>query len=301
MSKKSLLIIGASLAGLVLISVVLSLVKGTSPNDSAGRLKVVVAENTWGSIAAQIGGSRVDVTSIITDPAADPHLYESGAKDASAITSADVVIVNGLGYDDFVTKILEGSPNKNRVVINVANFLGAKDGDNPHFWYDIGRVNIVAVELQKQFAAKDTAGADSYQANLATFADSLQPLYNRLDNILSTYPKAPVAYTERVAGYMLTQAGLQTQTPPGFAAAMEEGNEPSPADQAAMLGLLTGKKIKVLLYNPQASSAVTDHIRDVAAQNDIPTVAVTETIPGGTTYQLWMQDQLNALTIALAK
>jgi zinc/manganese transport system substrate-binding protein len=299
MTKKTLIIVGACIAGLVALTSVLLFAKSATYN-SGGRLKVVAAENTWGNIAAQIGGSRVQVTSIISDPAADPHLYESGAKDASAITNADIVIINGLGYDDFVTKILDGSPNNNRVVINIATLLDVKDGDNPHLWYDTGRVNIVAAEFQKQFTAKDSTGRDTYQTNLATFANSLEPLYNRLDNIRSEYPNAPVAYTERVAGYLLEQASLSVQTPASFASAIEEGNEPSPADQAAMLALLTNKKIRVLLYNPQASSAVTDHIRAVATQNGIPIVAVTETIPSTTTYQLWMQDQLNALTIALA-
>lgn len=300
MKKKTIIIASISIAALVVLTGVVTLLKGTVPSAD-GKIKVVAAENTWGNIAAQIGGSRVQVTSIITDPTADPHLYESGAKDASAITNADIVIVNGLGYDDFITKILDGSPNKNRVVIHIANLFGAKSDDNPHLWYDVARVNIAAAEFQKQFTAKDSAGNDTYVANLTTFTASLEPLYNRIDNIRTEYPRAPIAYTERVAGYMLSQSGLQVQTPAGFATAIEEGNEPSPTDQTAMLNLLTGKKIKALVYNPQASSPVTDNIRTVATQNNIPIVPVTETIPSNTTYQLWMQDQLNALTVALAQ
>lgn len=300
MNKKTMIIIAACIAGILVLGGVLSMFKGASPFAS-GKLKVVAAENFWGDIAAQVGGDRVEVASVISDPAADPHLYESGAKDASAITNADIVIVNGLGYDDFVTKILDGSPKHDRVVINIAAFLDAKEGENPHLWYDIGRVSIVAAEFQKQFTAKDNAGNSAYQTNLATFVSSLQPLYNQLDILLTDFPHTPIAYTERIAGYIVQRSGLDALTPQGFASAIEDGNEPSPTDQAAMLKLITDKKIKALLYNAQASSPVTERIRDAAVQNNIPVVSVTETMPAGTTYQAWQRSQLDALITALDK
>ena len=268
---------------------------------SAGAVRVVAAENFWGDVASQIGGARVRVTSIIHDPAADPHQYESDARDAAAVADARIVIQNGVGYDDFVTKLLAGTSSDQRVVVSVADVLHATGEDvNPHLWYDVPRVPEVARAIESALATADPPDRALFATNLQTFDASLEPLDRLIDEIKTKYPHTPVAYTERVPGYLLDAAGLTIATPPGFARAIEDGNEPSPGDVQAMDDLISGRRIRVLIYNAQATSAVTAHVRDLARQAGVSVVAVTETEPAGERdYQSWQQHQLAALLAAL--
>ncbi|HVI68961.1 MAG TPA: zinc ABC transporter substrate-binding protein [Magnetospirillaceae bacterium] len=295
---RSKLIIGGAVAlVLVLLGAAFLAPRQIGTNN---KLKLVAAENFWGSVAAQIGGDRVEVTSIITDPEVDPHLYETGAKDASAITNADIVVLNGRGYDEFVEKLLAGSPRNNRVVITAADIINLDDNANPHLWYDLPRTGIIATQIEQELSKKDPAGSATYKANLDAFLDAMQPLLNKLGAISAAHAGAPVAYTERVPQYLIERANLTIKSPASFASAIEEGNEPSPADQAAMLELITKKQIRVLFYNAQAESLVTEKIRQAAEMHNIPVVAVTETIPPQyTTYQAWQLAQLDALWQAL--
>jgi zinc/manganese transport system substrate-binding protein len=274
---------------------------GSSAPGPSGVVNVVAAENFWGDIVRQIGGGHVSVTSIVTDPTADPHQYESDARDAAAISEARVVIVNGAGYDDFVSKLLSATSNRGRVVLTVAEVLHATGTDvNPHLWYDLPRIPGVARAIESELATADPADRASLAANLKTFVDSLAPLERLVTEIKTKYPHAPVGYTERVPGYLLGAAGLTIASPPGFARAIEDGNEPSAGDTKAMNDLVSGRRIRVLLYNAQATSPVTQHVRDLARQAGIPVVAVTETQPRNEpSYQAWQQHQLEALLTAL--
>lgn len=277
--------------------------KAATSVQGSATINVVAGENFWGDIVKQIGGSYVKVTSMITDPNADPHLYESNAANASAIATADVVIKNGLGYDDFMDRLLSVSPSAKRTVLSVGDMLQVSDhGANPHLWYDIPKVPTVAATIESVLAVKDPAHALVYSTNLATFDASLQPILNVMTKIKSDYPEAPVAYTERVPGYLLADTGLTVKTPVGFASAIEDGNDPSPSDTLAFQNLITSHSIKVLLYNAQAISAVTQHVRDLASQNNIPVVGVTETLPANEPhYQSWQLDQVTALLSALSR
>lgn len=270
-----------------------------SPNNQ--KLVVVAAENFWGNIISQIGGDRVEVTSIISDPSTDPHLYESDARDSLALSKVKLVVKNGLGYDNFIDKLLAASPNSQRQVLSVEKILNISgDNPNPHMWYNIPMVPAVADAIEQAMAAKDPANSSFYAANLSAFKNSLQPVIDTINQIKSKYPKTPVAYTERVAGYLLASSGLDVKTPSGFAGSIEDGNDPSPSDTAIMNSLMTDHTVRVLLYNAQATSAVTQHVRDLAGQAGIPVVGVTETLPANQkTYQSWQLDQAKALLAAL--
>jgi len=262
-------------------------------------LQVVAAENFWGDIASQLGGRYVQVTAIITDPSTDPHLYESTAQNAAAISSADVVITNGLGYDEFADKLLSASPSSTRTVLTAADILHVGTGSNPHLWYDMPYVATVAAHITNSYIAKDPAHRSIYAHNLEAFNQSLQGPEAAAMRIKQRYSGTPVAYTEPVPAYQLAAAGLGIKTPPGFAKSIEDGNEPSPADAQAMDALITDKHIKVLLYNAQATSPITEHVKTLARQYGIPVVGVTETLPAGESYQTWQQNQLQQLLQAL--
>jgi zinc/manganese transport system substrate-binding protein len=274
----------------------------SSTPDAHGRITVVAAENFWGDIASQIGGSRVEVTSLISNPNADPHLYDSDAKDAEAVAAARVVVVNGVHYDDFMGKLL-GSTSGHRIVITAANLPPKVAHDaNPHLWYDLDRVRAVAAAIEQAFAQVQPAHASEFAANRARFDASLAPIDNVIATIRARFPHAPVAYTERVPGYLLQAAGLDVVTPSGFARAIEDGNEPSAADTQRMKSLVTEHGMRVLLYNAQATSKVTNSVRGEARSAGIPVIAVTETMPlHVASYQAWQLAQANALLQALER
>ena len=263
-------------------------------------IQVVAAENFWGNIASQVGGRDVSVTSLITNPNADPHLFETNAADAAKLAQARVVIENGAGYDGWMSSLL-GADNGDALVVNAGQVLHVTGSDpNPHLWYDIPKVPMVAAAITAALTKADPAGASLFRHNLSRFDASLAPLTAVLAAIRSQFAGAPVAYTERVPGYALAAAHLSVKTPPGFARAIEDGEEPGPADTLAMQQLLTKHRIDVLLYNVQTVTPVTTQIRALAKKSGIAVVGVSETLPASArTYQEWQLSQLTALLHAL--
>jgi zinc/manganese transport system substrate-binding protein len=261
---------------------------------------VVAAENFWGNITSQIGGRDVTVTSLITNPNADPHLFETDAADAATLAQAQVVIENGAGYDTWMGSLLGADGGSPRVV-NAATVLHITGSDpNPHLWYDIPRVPKVAAAIAGALEKAAPRDAATFARNLAAFDASLAPLNATLATIKAHFHNVPVAYTERVPGYALAVAGLDVKTPPGFARAIEDGTDPGPADTLAMQKLITDHDINLLLYNVQTVTPVTTQIRALARSHGIPVVGVSETMPAGAAnYQHWQQSQLTDLLHAL--
>lgn len=288
---------------IVLIAIIMSIAMlqtKKQPGPTSDKIHIVAAENFWGNIIEQVGGEHVDVASIISEPGTDPHLYESGARDASRLAEADIVIMNGVHYDDFMPKLLSASKSDSRQVINVADVLKTDVSANPHLWYDAPRIATVAAAFENALAKKDPSNAGIYAANLNVFNRSLGSLLNTISQIRVTHPGAPVAYTERVPEYLLAAAGLTVKTPAGFSSAIEEGNDPSPAATAEFEKLITNRQIKALIYNSQATSSVTEHIRQLAEQHHVPVVGMSETMPkNAASYQAWQLDQAKALLKAL--
>ena len=265
-------------------------------------LAVVAAENVYGDIAQQIGGAHVHVTSILSDPNADPHLFEPGSSNGLAVATARVVIQNGVGYDAFMTKLENASPNAKRSVLTIADVVGVHGRDaNPHLWYDVPALNRIAGAIAAQLERADSANASAYRVGLARFNTSLGPLRREIARIRASFEGSPVAYTEPVPGYLLDAAGLQNRAPREFTRAIEAGTEPSPQAVAAMDALMTKKRVKVLLYNSQAVSPITSRVRAAAEQAQIPVLGVTETLPPKLTFQQWQLRQARQLAAALAQ
>jgi zinc/manganese transport system substrate-binding protein len=263
-------------------------------------VEVVAAENFWGNIAAQIGGRDVKVTSLITNPNADPHLFETNAHDAALLAQAKIVIENGAGYDTWMGSLLSadgGQPD----IVNAASVLHVGGSDpNPHLWYDLPRVPSVAAAIATTLTKVAPADAATFRKNLATFDASLKPLETTLATIKKDFHNVSVAYTERVPGYLLADAELDVKTPPGFARSIEDGTDPGAADTVAMRQLLTNHDINVLLYNVQTVTPVTSQMRTLAEQHRIPVVGVSETMPANAaTYQQWQESQMVNLLHAL--
>jgi zinc/manganese transport system substrate-binding protein len=270
--------------------------------STAGKLDVVAAESTYGNIASQIGGPHVSVTSILTSPTADPHLFEPGTANGLAVADAKVVLENGLAYDAFMTRLENASPSKNRVVVTMADVVGIHGTDaNPHLWYDVPRLDRIAGAIAAAFERADPSHAVAYRRGLHRFERSLAPLRREVATIRTRFYDAPVAYTEPVPGYLVAAAGLRNLAPDSFTRPIEEGTEPVPSAVAAMDSLVAHHRIRVLLYNAQAVSPITAQLRAAAQKAGIPVVPVTETLPPHLTFQQWQLAQARALAAALAK
>jgi zinc/manganese transport system substrate-binding protein len=274
---------------------------GTSTAAKGDPIDVVAAENVYGNIASQIGGRHVSVASILTNPNADPHLFEPNTATGLAVAKAKVVIQNGLGYDAFMTK-LEDIPGNGGFDLIVADVLGIHGSDaNPHLWYDLPRLDFIAHQIAGAFRHQDPAHKAAYRRGERRFVRSLRPLHREVAAIRSRFRGAPVAYTEPVPGYLVAAAGLDNLAPDSFTRPIEDGTEPSPSAMAAMSTLIAKHRIHALLYNSQAVSPITAQLRDEARKDGIPVVPVTETLPAHLTYQRWQLGQARALAAALAK
>lgn len=275
---------------------------GSSGSSMTSKVvNVVAGENFWGDIVSQIGGSHVHVTSIISDPNTDPHEYESDAKDAADISKADFVLENGIGYDDFIPKLLKASPNSNRDVLSVQTILNVTGDDpNPHIWYDTAKLPQVATAIATELGKKDPADAATFTANAQTFDTSLQPIEDVIAKIKAKYAGTKIAYTERVPGYLVDAAGLVLGVPASFTQAVEDGTDPSPKDTAAFDNAVKTKAVKVLLYNGQVTDTQTTQIKQMATSSGVPIVGVTETLPPtDKNFQAWQLRQANELLTAL--
>ncbi|MGH8781057.1 metal ABC transporter solute-binding protein [Paraburkholderia sp.] len=263
------------------------------------KIRVVAAENFYGDVVHQLGGEHVDVTSILSNPDQDPHLFEASPKTARALQQASLVVYNGADYDPWMTKLLNASKNPQRTTIVAADLVGKKSGDNPHLWYDPATMPAVARAVTAALDAADPAHKAAYDANLAGFLDSMKPIVDKAAALRARYAGVPVTATEPVFGYMSDAIGLDMRNQRFQLAAMND-TEASASDIAAFEKDLRDKRVHVLIYNSQATEALTKRMLKLAQQSHVPTVSVTETEPAGKNFQQWMLAQLNALETALA-
>jgi zinc/manganese transport system substrate-binding protein len=258
---------------------------------AAESIKIVAAENFYGDVAKQIGGGAVDVVSILSNPDQDPHLFEASPSVARDISNARIVIANGADYDPWIDTLLNASPSQNRKVIVVANLAGKKAGDNPHLWYNPQNVIVMARELSSTLAAEDTANKAVYAQRLADFEASLWPVTQQIGQIKSRYAGTPVAATEPVFGYMFEALGMDVKET-SFQNSVMNDTEPSASDVAAFENDLKNHKLRLFVYNSQATDPAADRLKSLAEAAGIPVVGATETQPNGQTYQSWMMSEV---------
>jgi zinc/manganese transport system substrate-binding protein len=269
--------------------------------SKGGRLQVVSSTNVYGDIAAQIGGSHVAVTSVLSDPNADPHLFEPGTANGLAVARARVVIQNGLDYDGFMSRLERSAPSVERRVVTISEVLDIHGRDaNPHLWYDVPALGKIAGAIERALAAEDPADAAAFRAGRSRFVASLGPLRRAIAAIRAAHAGAPVGYTEPVPGYLVEAAGLRNLAPPSFTRPIEQGTEPSATAVSAMTALVARRRIRVLLYNKQAVSPITARVRAAARRAGVPVVGVTETLPRHMSFQAWQLRQVQELERALA-
>jgi len=273
---------------------------GSAPTSTGSKIQVVAAENFYGDLLSQVCGNACAVTSIISNPNTDPHEYEVNVTDAKVVANADLVIVNGVGYDAFMQQLLAASPRPSRIVITVQSLMGVPNGHNPHLWYNPATMPRLATLVARDLGRIDPARRAAFAARATAFIRSLAPIDARIAAIRAAYPGAAVAYTEPVFGYMGAAIGLRVLTPEAFQVAVEQGVDPPASALASEEALLNQHRVSALIYNLQTTEPVTSQVEALARQDGIPVVGVTETEPAREDYQTWMMNELTELETALA-
>jgi len=281
--------IWATVASVALATAVAGCGQDQAASDhQLGGTTVVASTDVWGSVASAVTGDRATVKSIVTSAVADPHSFEASPADAAAITDASLMVYNGGGYDHWVDDVLASHSGVSAV--NAYSLLvNAQQPANEHVFYDLETAKAVANQIAEKLAQTDAAHADEYKANASIFADQADTIAAAERAIGQAHPGASVVATEPVAHYLLLNAGIADRTPPSFASAVEEGDDPSPADVAAVLDLINGHQISALVVNKQTETPVTNRIQDAARKASVPIIEVTETLPEGLNYLDWQR------------
>jgi zinc/manganese transport system substrate-binding protein len=276
---------------------------GPGAEAASTPVSVVAAEDSWGSIARQLGGEHAEVTSLIADPDTDAHDYEAKPSDGVAVAKAQVAIVNGIGYDGWMTKLLAANPSPGRKVVTVGDVVGVKEGGNPHQWYSPRSVNSVIDAVTEALKQADPGNAGYFDAQRQAYrTEGLKRYNDLLAEIRARYGGVEVGASESIFTPLADELGLRLVTPESFIEAISEGNEPTAKDKATVDKQISGKQIKVFVYNAQNSTPDVEALVDRSKKAGIPVVTVTETlVPQGASFQDWQANQLQTLVDGLAR
>lgn len=289
-------------AGLILaIGMAAALAVAQSTHEAAAdrQITIIAAENFYGDIARQVGGDRVAVVSIMSNPDQDPHLFETTPAVVRQLANAQIVILNGANYDPWMDKLLTATPRTGRLVINAAQLSGRKTDGNPHVWYDPATMPATATALADALSKLDSAHASDYAARLKVTLASLARITQRIAQLKTKHAGIAVTATEPIFGLMVDALGL-TMRNQRFQLAMMNDTEPSARDVAALESDLKEHKVKALIYNSQVSERLTERMRAIAGAAKVPVIAVTETMPANISFQDWVLGELDAVDKALS-
>lgn len=274
---------------------------GAAAGGAGGGVYVVAAENFWGSIASQLGGTRASVHSIIVDPAQDPHSYEPTAADARTLATAQLAIVNGIGYDPWSQRLLAANPTPGRVVLNVGDLFGLKEGDNPHRWYDPAEVEAVANAITNDLRRLDPQHGAYYEHQRASFENRGLAQYHALiARIRARYAGVPVGASESIFAPLAPALGLRLITPSSFMTAISEGTEVTAQDTSTTRLQINSHQLKVWIYNTQNATPDVQRLTDLATAARIPVATLTETLsPASASFEQWQVTELSGIARAL--
>ncbi len=274
---------------------------GAEGGSSNGRLVVVAAENFWGSIASQLGGTKVAVQSIIVNPNTDPHSYEPTASDGIALAKSQMAIVNGIGYDTWASKLLAANPSSSRAVLDVGDLLRLQQGDNPHQWYSPSSVQRVIDQIVADYRRLDPKDAGYFERQRTVFETRDLAAYRHLiSSIRARYAGVPVGYSESIFQPMGQALGLKLLTPYSFAKAIAEGTDVSAADKQTVDAQAQDHEIKVWVYNSQNATPDVQRVNQLARAAHIPITTITETLsPASDSFEQWQVAELTSLAQAL--
>jgi zinc/manganese transport system substrate-binding protein len=258
------------------------------------RLKILAAENVYGVVAASIAGSAADVSSVLSNPAQDPHEFEASAEVAREVASADIVVVNGVDFDPWMDRLLGASERPGREVIRIADLVGAHTGDNPHLWYAPGTMVSFAEALTAKLVAWDAADAPSFEQREKDFVGRMNEVNATIADMRKHFGGMKVAATEPVFGPMAAALGFSMQDG-RFQLAVMNGTEPRAGDVAAIENDLRRRRVRMLFHNAQVTDAASERLIGIAQASHIAVVAISEFAPPGADYVPWIMSELAAV------
>jgi zinc/manganese transport system substrate-binding protein len=263
-------------------------------------IPIIAAENFYGHVAQDLGGPYVQVTSILNNPQQDPHLFSANPQTAKAIAGAAYIIFNGLDYDAWILPLITTAQNPHTHLINVAELNGKKAGNNPHIWYNPQIMAVYAEYLTEQLSATDKAHQTYFANQFHLFLQNYQNLMDKIHILKNKYQGTPVIATEPIFNEMAQLIGLQMQGM-DFQLSIMNNTEPSISAVKNFEYLLTHHQVRVLIFNKQVMNPAIERIRQLAYQNGIPTIGVSETEPPDQNYFSWMNNQLDELSAAIGR
>lgn len=244
---------------------------------TTGPISVVASINQWGSLAEQLGGSDVSVTSILNTTTVDPYAFEPKTSDISRMQQAQIIVMNGAGYDAWAAK----GQTQGSTVVSAAEIVGATAGDNPHLWFSKDARNGMATELSNAFIKALPSKKTSFEARLATWRNREKSLEQSMQTFTSTHQNITYAATQAVAYYLMSDLGFKDATPKGYAQSSASGGTPTPTTVQEFQQLIENRKIDLLINDSQSSSNATNTITGTAGRSNIPVLDISEQLPKG--------------------
>ena len=291
--------------------------QGEAAASDGDKITVVTSTNVYSDLVEQIAGDHVDVTPVIDSAAQDPHSYEASPQDRLSIDKADVVILNGGGYDAF----MEDMTTDSQTVINavdVSDLEGkeqaaeehehanddegheghshAPGGFNEHVWYDLDTMQKLTERIAEQLGEINTNDSQEFMDNAASLNDQLSGMKSELESLNAS---GGYVATEPMPGYLLQDAGLHDDTPAQFTTAIDSESDVAPAVLKETTDLVTSGHIDLLAFNQQTSTGQTQKLREDGEKSGVSVVEFSETLPEGKNYQQWMQDNIDQVAQAV--
>ncbi|WEV42520.1 zinc ABC transporter substrate-binding protein [Bifidobacterium sp. ESL0682] len=269
----------------------------TSKQSADGPIKVVASINQWGTLAKEIGGSDVNVTSIVNTVSVDAHDFEPQTADMAKLQSAEIVLVNGAGYDSWASKSIA----KGTTSVSAATTVGASTGDNPHLWFSKEARKATAEELEDVFAKARPAKAKQFAARLKTWQANETKLETSMKEFSQQHKDATYGATEPVAYYLMDDLGFADKTPKGYTQSVSSEGEPAPSDLQKFQHLISGRDVNLLINNTQEASNTTNLLTGTAGRTEVPVVDVSEQMPQDqTTLTGWITTLVKSIDKAMA-
>lgn len=288
----------AALASVGMLASVAACGSSQSTSEKNGTIEVVASVNQWGTVAKTLGGDNVNVTSIINSTNVDAHDYEPTTSDIAKLQKAQVIIVNGAGYDAWAVKATQTA---NATIVNAAEVGGVNDGENPHVWFSADVRKAVAQAITKAYEQADAAKKNDFDKMNDQWTAEENNVESKITEVKQKTDGLAYAATESVASYLAEDMGLTDATPSGYARATANESEPTPTDIKQFTDALKAGEIKLLVVNTQEESELTGKITDAAKSVEVPMVELTEQMPEQyDSLTAWMEGLVDAFSQAIA-
>ena len=288
----------AALASVGMLASVAACGSGQSTSKKNGTIEVAASVNQWGTVAKALGGDNVNVTSIINSTNVDAHDYEPTTSDIAKLQKAQVIIVNGAGYDAWAVKAAQTA---NAIIVNAAEIGGVNDGENPHVWFSADVRKAVAQAITEAYEQADAAKKNDFDKMNDQWAAEENNVESKIAEVKQKTDGLAYAATESVASYLAEDMGLADATPSGYARATANESEPTPTDIKQFTDALKAGEIKLLVVNTQEESELTGKITDAAKSVEVPMVELTEQMPEQyDSLTAWMEGLVDAFSQAIA-